>query len=167
MDCWIYNLNNMETLKELAFKDKKPIFEELEKMAAKRFMTYDDNVAYQRALKRLYDYNAVMNCERAYAREEGHEQGLQEGREQGLQEGREQGLQEGREQGLQEGREQGLQEGRKQAMQDGMQQGMQQGLQKGMLKAFVGMVKDKIITIKEAAKRLGVSETEFAKLAKA
>ena len=49
---------------------------------------------------------------------------------------------------------------------EGMQQGIQQGLQKGMLKAFVEMVKDKIITIKEAAKRLGVSETEFAKLAK-
>ncbi len=41
-----------------------------------------------------------------------------------------------------------------------------EGMQKGMLKAFVEMVKDKIITIKEAAKRLGVSETEFAKLAK-
>ena len=51
-------------------------------------------------------------------------------------------------------------------MQQGIQQGIQQGLQKGMLKAFVEMVKDKIITIKEAAKRLGVSETEFAKLAK-
>ena len=36
----------------------------------------------------------------------------------------------------------------------------------GMINAFAEMVKDKLLSVAEAAKRLGVSESEFAKLAK-
>lgn len=36
-----------------------------------------------------------------------------------------------------------------------------------MLNVLVGMVKDKLLSMAEAAKRFGVSEKEFAKLAKA
>ena len=84
LDCWIYNLNNMDKLDELAFKDRKPIFNDLEKMAGMRFMTWDENVAYQRALKRMWDYDAVMEGERKYAREQGIQQGMQQGMEQGV-----------------------------------------------------------------------------------
>ena len=47
----------------------------------------------------------------------------------------------------------------------GMREGMKEGMKVGMLKVLVDMVKDKILTIAEAAKRLGVSEAEFTKLA--
>ena len=96
LDCWIYNLNNMDKLDELAFKDRKPIFNDLEKMAGLRFMTWDENVAYQRALKRMWDYDAVMEGERKYARE----QGMQQGMERGIQQGMKQGIQQGMEQGV-------------------------------------------------------------------
>lgn len=96
LDCWIYNLNNMDKLDELAFKDRKPIFNDLEKMAGLRFMTWDENVAYQRALKRMWDYDAVMEGERKYARE----QGIQQGMERGIQQGMKQGIQQGMEQGV-------------------------------------------------------------------
>ena len=39
-------------------------------------------------------------------------------------------------------------------------------MQKGMLNILVGMVKDKLLSVAEAAKRLGVSEREFSRLAK-
>ena len=45
-------------------------------------------------------------------------------------------------------------------------EGIQQGMKQGMLNAFAEMVKDKLLSVAEAAKRLGVSESEFAKLAK-
>ena len=61
-----------------------------------------------------------------------------------------------------EGKEEGIQEG----IQQGMQKGIQQGMQKGMLNILVGMVKDKLLSVAEAAKRLGVSEREFSRLAK-
>ena len=42
-----------------------------------------------------------------------------------------------------------------------------EGMQQGMLKVLLGMVKEKILSVAEAAKRLGVSEKEFMRLAKA
>ena len=50
---------------------------------------------------------------------------------------------------------------------EGMQLGMQQGMKQGMIKVLLGMVKEKILSVAEAAKRLGVSEKEFMRLAKA
>ena len=76
----------MEKLDELAFKDSKPVFNDLEKMAGIRFMTWEEEVAYQRALKRMWDYDAVMDGERRYAREQGHKEGMQEGKLEGKQE---------------------------------------------------------------------------------
>ena len=45
-------------------------------------------------------------------------------------------------------------------------EGRVEGIQQGRLKAFAEMVKDKILTVKDAAKRLGISEMEFNNLAK-
>ena len=108
LDCWIYNLNNMDKLDELAFKDRKPIFNDLEKMAGMRFMTWDENVAYQRALKRMWDYDAVMEGERKYAREQGMQQGMERGIQQGMEQGIQQGMKQGMEQGVKQGMEQGV-----------------------------------------------------------
>ena len=73
--------------------DKNPVLVDLENAATRLGMTFDEEVAYQRALKRMWDYDAVMEGEREYARAKGLEEGL----EQGLAEGREKGLAEGRE----------------------------------------------------------------------
>ena len=50
---------------------------------------------------------------------------------------------------------------------EGKAEGMQLGMQQGMIKVLLGMVKEKILSVAEAAKRLGVSEKEFMRLAKA
>lgn len=92
-DYWIYILNNMENLEKIPFTDKNPVLVDLENAATRLGMTFDEEVAYQRALKRMWDYDAVMEGEREYARAKGLEEGL----EQGLAEGREKGLAEGRE----------------------------------------------------------------------
>lgn len=65
--------------------DKNPVLVDLENAATRLGMTFDEEVAYQRALKRMWDYDAVMEGEREYARAKGLEEGL----EQGLAEGRE------------------------------------------------------------------------------
>ena len=44
---------------------------------------------------------------------------------------------------------------------------IEEGKKEGMLCILVEMVKDKVLSVAEAAKRLGVSEAEFTKLAKA
>ena len=50
---------------------------------------------------------------------------------------------------------------------EGRAEGMQQGMQQGMLKVLIDMVKDKLLSVADAAKRLGVSEKEFMRLSKA
>ena len=147
LDCWIYNLNNMEKLDELAFKDQKPIFNDLEQMATRRFMTWDENVAYQRSLKRLWDYDAVMDGERTYAREQGHKEGMAAGRAEGLAEGLAEGRAEGRAEGLAEGRAEGLKEGLK----EGFERTAKNMLQKGF-------------SIDEIADCTGLSKAEIENL---
>ena len=50
---------------------------------------------------------------------------------------------------------------------EGREEGRAEGRAEGMLSILVGMVKDKILSVAEAAKRLGVSEREFTRLANA
>ncbi|MBP3201534.1 MAG: hypothetical protein J6M39_07805 [Lachnospiraceae bacterium] len=50
---------------------------------------------------------------------------------------------------------------------NGKAEGMQQGMKQGMLKVLIDMVKDKLLSVADAAKRLGVSEKEFMRLSKA
>ncbi len=49
---------------------------------------------------------------------------------------------------------------------EGKAEGIEMGKAEGILKAYIDMVKDKFITIAEAAKRAGISEDEFAALVK-
>ena len=50
---------------------------------------------------------------------------------------------------------------------EGIAEGKAEGRVEGMLSVLVGMVKDKILSVAEVAKRLGVSEREFTRLANA
>ena len=49
---------------------------------------------------------------------------------------------------------------------EGMQQGRAEGKAEGMFTILLDMVKDKLLSVAEAAKRLGISESEFARMAK-
>ena len=82
-DYWIYTLNNMETLEKMPFTDKNPAFVDLIDLATYDKMTEDEQIAYDRSLKRMWDYEAVMD----YARETAHEAGVAEGMKKGKAEG--------------------------------------------------------------------------------
>ena len=73
-DYWMYILNNMENLKEIPFTDKNPVLVDLEDAATRLGMTFDEEVAYQRSLKRMWDYDAGLWA----AKEEGKAEGIRE-----------------------------------------------------------------------------------------
>ena len=50
---------------------------------------------------------------------------------------------------------------------DGYETGEKKGIEQGKLSVLVNLVKDKLLSVAEAAKQLGVSESEFTELAKA
>lgn len=64
----------METLEKMPFTDKNPAFVDLIDLATYDKMTEDEQIAYDRSLKRMWDYDAVMD----YAREIAHEAGVAE-----------------------------------------------------------------------------------------
>ena len=72
---YMYILNNMENLKDIPFTDKNPVLVDLEDAATRLGMTYDEEVAYQRSLKRMWDYDAGLWS----AKQEGLEEGKAEG----------------------------------------------------------------------------------------
>lgn len=69
---YMYILNNMENLKDIPFTDKNPVLVDLEDAATRLGMTYDEEVAYQRSLKRMWDYDAGLWS----AKEEGKAEGM-------------------------------------------------------------------------------------------
>ena len=54
----------------------------------------------------------------------------------------------------------------KDGVKDGRLAGREERRKEGILSILVGMVKDKLLSVAEAAERFGVSEKEFVKLAK-
>ena len=76
----MYILNNMENLKDIPFTDKNPVLVDLEDAATRLGMTYDEEVAYQRSLKRMWDYDAGLWS----AKEEGKAEGRVEGKAEGI-----------------------------------------------------------------------------------
>ena len=48
----------------------------------------------------------------------------------------------------------------------GKAEGMQQGRAEEKISLLISLVKEKLLSIAEAAKRLGISESEFARMAK-
>lgn len=79
-DYWMYILNNMEKLNDIPFTDKNPVLVDLEDAATRLGMTYDEEVAYQRALKRMWDYDAGLWSAKEEGKAEGRAEGLAEGK---------------------------------------------------------------------------------------
>jgi hypothetical protein len=73
------------------------------------------------------------------------------------------GIQQGKQEGLQEGIQRGKQEGLQEGIQRGKQEGLQQGKQEGTISAYIGLVRDGLLSLTEAAVRLGMSEEELKK----
>ena len=83
----MYILNNMEKLKDIPFTDKSPVLVDLEDAATRLGMTFDEEVAYQRSLKRLWDYEAGIWSAKEEGKAEGKAEGLAEGKAEGWKEG--------------------------------------------------------------------------------
>ena len=101
-ECWIYNLVNMDKLKEISFKEKKAIFDRLEKIASQANLTKEERTQYEREWKIYNDYfNTIESAEKKARLEQ--EEARAKGRAEGLAEGRVEGRAEGRAEGLAEG----------------------------------------------------------------
>lgn len=68
--------------------------------------------------------------------------------------------------GLAKGMEQGREEGIEQGIEKGIEQGIERGLLQGKLDILVEMVKDKTLSVEDAAKKIGLSVKEFLKYVK-
>ena len=66
-----------------------------------------------------------------------------------------------------ESKAEGIQQGKAEGRAEGRAEGMQQGRLEERMALLLNLVKDKLLSITEAAKRLGVSEKEFMRLAEA
>ena len=91
LEYWIYNLVNMDKLKEISFKDRKAIFDRLERIASQANLSKDERARLDEDWKNYNDFFSTMD----YAKEEGRKEGIIEGREEGREEGRVEGLAEG------------------------------------------------------------------------
>ena len=90
-------------MEQISFKDKKAIFDRLEKMAKKANMTPEERRQYEEEWKIYNDYfNTIESAEK-----KGYIDGIEEGRAEGRAEGREEGRAEGRAEGREEGRAEG------------------------------------------------------------
>ena len=93
-------------MEQISFKDKKAIFDRLEKMAKKANMTPEERRQYEEEWKIYNDYfNTIESAEK-----KGYIDGIEEGRAEGREEGRAEGREEGRAEGREEGREKGREE---------------------------------------------------------
>ena len=81
-----------------------------------------------------------------------------------LNEGKKQGWILGRESGLAEGHKSGLAEGRKSGLAEGHKSGLAEGLSTGRMTTYLELVKEGILNIKDAARRIPMDEAEFLKL---
>ena len=75
LDKWTYIIKNMNTLKEIPWKEQDELFEELSKVSNVAALTPQERIIYEHNLKVYWDNNAVQ--EAAY--DDGHEAGLIEG----------------------------------------------------------------------------------------
>ena len=90
-------------MEQISFKDKKAIFDRLEKMAKKANMTPEERRQYEEEWKIYNDYfNTIESAEK-----KGYIDGIEEGRAEGRKEGRAEGRKEGRAEGREEGRAEG------------------------------------------------------------
>ena len=81
LEYWIYNLVNMNNLKEISFKDRKAIFDKLERLASQANLTEEERARLEEDWKNYNDYFNTID----FAEKEGHAKGLAEGRAEGEQ----------------------------------------------------------------------------------
>ena len=92
LDCWMYNLYNMETTtKPLAFQDVMPVFKEVASQAEFNSMSPEEQRRYMYALDEYRSNKAAWD----YSIKRSIQKGLQEGMQKGMQEGMQKGMQEG------------------------------------------------------------------------
>jgi|GEM_PF-14170 predicted transposase/invertase (TIGR01784 family) len=81
---WIYLLKHMPEMKEMLWEQSNPAFGRLASVADLDKMSESERVAYDRSLKRMYDYSSVLR----ETERESHEEGREEGHEEGVEDGR-------------------------------------------------------------------------------
>ena len=74
LEYWIYNLVNMDKLKEISFKDRKAIFDKLERIASQANLSKEERARLDEDWKNYNDFFNTMD----YAREEGRAEGIKE-----------------------------------------------------------------------------------------
>lgn len=89
----------MDKLEQISFKDKKAIFDCLEKMASQANLTPEERAQYETEWKIYNDYFNTIES----AKKKGYIDGIKEGRLEGLQEARKEGHEKGHKEGLTEG----------------------------------------------------------------
>ena len=67
LEYWIYNLVNMNKLKEISFKDRKAIFDRLEQVASQANLTAEERARLEEEWKNYNDFFSTID----FAREEG------------------------------------------------------------------------------------------------
>ena len=72
---WIYNLVNMNNLKEISFKDRKAIFDKLERLASQANLTEEERARLEEDWKNYNDYFNTID----FAKKEGKAEGRAEG----------------------------------------------------------------------------------------
>jgi predicted transposase/invertase (TIGR01784 family) len=105
------------------------------------------------------DNKAVLEYERAEAREQGLKEGLTQGIVQGIIQGREQGIA----QGIEQGREQGIAPGREQGHEQGLEQGIAQGSRQSRLD-IARRMKIRGVSPDQIAEDTGLSTEDIAGL---
>ena len=71
LEYWIYNLVNMNKLKEISFKDRKAIFDRLEQIASQANLTEEERARLDEDWKNYNDYFNIVD----FAKDEGRAEG--------------------------------------------------------------------------------------------
>lgn len=95
LDYWLYNIKNMENMKNIAFTQQHRIFQRLESVTNYANLSPEQRLAYDEDLKIYRDFQNCIASSLRRGYNEGHEKGMAQGREEGL----EKGLKAGREEG--------------------------------------------------------------------
>ena len=69
LEYWIYNLVNMNNLKEISFKDRKAIFDKLERLASQANLTEEERARLEEDWKNYNDYFNTID----FAKKEGEQ----------------------------------------------------------------------------------------------
>ena len=97
IDKWIYNLSNMPKMKtQLAFKQDKPLFMRLEKLASYSDLTREQQWQYDSSFHNYISYYGQLATKLREGKEIGFIEGETKGREEGRAEGRAEGIEQGR-----------------------------------------------------------------------